>query len=60
MDKYVVKVRVRQADGAHANVSLPVTAGSEEAAKTLIKADLDRQVAAGTLVSYGSLAVRKV
>lgn len=60
MDKYVIKVRVRQPGGEYANATMPVTAGSEDAAKALVKADLDRQVSAGTITWYGSLAVRKV
>jgi len=60
VNKYVIKARVRNADGTYANVSVPVEAASEAAAKQIFRADLDRQVAAGTLISYGSPTARKV
>jgi hypothetical protein len=58
VNKYVVKASVRNADGSTGTVSVPVEASSAGAAKQIFRADLDRQVAAGTLISYTAPSVR--
>lgn len=58
MNRYVVRVAIKQTDGKTAVANLPVRATSEDGARTLVQADLDRQVAEGTIAGYGTLHVR--
>jgi hypothetical protein len=58
MPKYIAKANVVQEGGVVGRVSVPVEATSAGAARNKLRADLDRQVGAGTLISYGPISVR--
>jgi hypothetical protein len=60
VNKYVCKARVRNIDGTYANVSVPIEAANAGAAREVLRQDLDRQVTAHTLISYGAISVRSL